>query len=357
MRGYLAKQLSKSYHVKEAGTGLEAVEKAKKYLPDLILLDYMMPDLNGLEVCRLLKSDDTTAFIPIILLTARADQETKLEVLSAGATDFLTKPFGYEELHNRCTNLIELRQAQVTAAQKQDEAETALKQLKEAEAEVNNPITFSLGAAKALKGLDTEEREGEDYAEILQDLSTGLNRAKNILLGLKRFCHPNQEGKDRVTLSAIFEECEVFVKVSLREHGVELSFQDTTNKELYLNRNQFVHMFINMIQNAIDSLAEKSEKIGKDWKPFIKITSKLTESGGIIIRFEDNGMGMSDEVSSKVLDPFYTTKPVGVGVGLGLSIVHRMVLNHDGIISIDSKPEEKCIFSMEFPNEICSVEI
>ena len=85
----------------EAVDGQQAIEKASQFLPDMILLDMMMPEKDGLQACREIREHTPTQSIPVVLLTARADEETKLAALSAGASDFLTKPFSTTELHVR----------------------------------------------------------------------------------------------------------------------------------------------------------------------------------------------------------------------------------------------------------------
>src|SRR5207237_4868714 len=101
MLRFLKSQLITHYQVLEAVDGQQAVEKACQFLPDIILLDMMMPEKDGLQACKELREKTGTQSIPIILLTARADEETKLKALSTGASDFLRKPFSTTELHVR----------------------------------------------------------------------------------------------------------------------------------------------------------------------------------------------------------------------------------------------------------------
>jgi signal transduction histidine kinase/ligand-binding sensor domain-containing protein/DNA-binding response OmpR family regulator len=109
MREYIKESLGNGYHIEEAVNGEQGVRKAEKIIPDLIISDMMMPKMDGNELTRILKNDEKTCHIPIILLTARSGQENKIEGLQTGADDYLTKPFDTKELQIRIKNLIALR--------------------------------------------------------------------------------------------------------------------------------------------------------------------------------------------------------------------------------------------------------
>jgi DNA-binding response OmpR family regulator len=113
IRAYVRRHLEGKvggYRVVEAADGTEGLAKARALLPDLVLSDVMMPGMDGFALCRALKADAETDFIPVVLLTARAEAEDRLEGLGEHADDYLTKPFDVRELRARVDNLIESRQ-------------------------------------------------------------------------------------------------------------------------------------------------------------------------------------------------------------------------------------------------------
>ncbi len=109
VRDYIKDDLKKIYHIEEAANGEQGLRKAQKYIPDLIVSDVMMPKMDGYEMTMKLRQDEKTSHIPIILLTAKSDRDSKLEGLGLGADAYLTKPFDTQELLVRIKNLIDTR--------------------------------------------------------------------------------------------------------------------------------------------------------------------------------------------------------------------------------------------------------
>jgi signal transduction histidine kinase len=368
MRKFLRSQLADDYEIIEATDGLRALEKAEQLLPDIILLDMMMPEMDGLEVCRELRKRETTVNIPIILLTARADEETKFDALQMGANDFLAKPFSSIELQARIKNLIESHHYQRKLSTQNKALTSAIEQIKETEMqlvqseklaslgrlsagiihEINNPLNFTMTGLFALRNksklLDAKERV--EYNEILNDVEEGLKRVRNIVSDLRTFTHPGGgtgepvDVVDAVSASLRFLAGEWKDTVQIEQHL-------PSDQIIWANRNKLIHILVNLIQNSIDALREK--KFDEGEKPTIVIEGRVEGDDRSLIVVRDNGMGIEQKLLDKIFDPFFTTKEVGKGMGLGLSICYRIVQGYGGQISVKSEPGKFCEFTLNFP--------
>jgi DNA-binding response OmpR family regulator len=109
LRGYLRRHLEERYRVIEARNGREALDEARLTVPDLILCDIMMPEMDGEELCRAIRSDPELDFLPVIMVTAKASRQSRLSALEGGADDYLVKPFDPEELRLRVGNALASR--------------------------------------------------------------------------------------------------------------------------------------------------------------------------------------------------------------------------------------------------------
>ena len=125
--------LREEYDVLTALNGQDAIDMVKRYMPDLILLDVMMPDINGFEVCKIIKADELYADIPIIFLTALDTHDGQLEGLELGAIDYLTKPIKFQLLKLRVRNHIALKEQRDQLVRQNEELEAALARVKQLE--------------------------------------------------------------------------------------------------------------------------------------------------------------------------------------------------------------------------------
>jgi signal transduction histidine kinase len=366
MLRFLKSQLSPHYEVLEAVDGQQAIEKASQFLPDVILLDMMMPEKDGLQACREIREHTPTQSIPIVLLTARADEETKLAALEAGASDFLAKPFSTTELHVRIKNLVESHQYQRKLSRQNQILESTIDQLKETEMqlvqseklaslgrmsagiihEINNPLNFATTGLFTLrnKGKYLAPEQQEDFAEILKDVEDGIQRVKGIVSDLRMFTHPDTEQHDQVDLAEVVTAALRFLSNELKDR-VQIEQKLVPRQTVWANKNKLIHLMVNLLHNSLDAFKKKSFE-GE--KPAIRIEGRV-EDGRSILSIHDNGPGINPDHLNKIFDPFFTTKDVGEGMGLGLSICHRIVQECDGKISVKTERGKFCEFTLEFP--------
>lgn len=368
MLKYLKSQLSVNFQVIEAIDGQQAVDKASQFLPDVIVCDMMMPEKNGLEVCRELRERTSTRSIPILLLTARADEETKLAALSAGANDFITKPFSTTELSVRLKNLFDAYNLQQELARQNQILEATIDQLKETEVqlvhseklaslgrmsagiihEINNPLNFAKTALYVLRIMteSLSENEKKEFREVLEDMGEGINRISGIVSDLRTFTQPHLTQLEKVSVTEV-------VNSALRllsnewENKVRVEKEISEHQTIWANRNQITQVLVNLLQNALHTLQKKhcAESEATIW------IRAMEENGETLIIVRDNGEGITSENLQRIFDPFFTTKDVGEGMGLGLSICYRIMKQHGGRIQVESEPGAYATFTLHFASQ------
>jgi signal transduction histidine kinase len=368
MLRFLRGQLSGSFEVLEAVDGRQAVEKAAQFLPEIILTDMMMPEMDGLQVCRELRSRTSTRSIPVVLLTARADEHTKIECLAAGASDFLAKPFSMTEVNVRLKNLVDSHTYQRELAQQKQQLEAALEQIKETEGlllrneklaslgrmsaglihEINNPLNYARQGLHLL-GQSTPllpEEARPEFAETLKDVEEGVNRVVRIISDLRGFTRTTNETNQIFEIKSLAEKTMRFFSHEWKD-GIRHEVDVPEGLEMRGDPNHIVQVLVNLIQNAIDAMRTKTYPEGES--PCIRIIG-ARDGSRVQIRVHDNGPGVSAEIRHKIFDPFFTTKDVGAGMGLGLAICHRVIDEHQGRIDVRSEPNAYTEFVLEFPS-------
>ncbi len=367
MRRYLVMQLE-DVEVVEARDGAEALALAKQHLPVLALIDHMMPEMDGVEVCRAIRGYHSTREMPVIMLTARADEQTKLQALEAGASDFLTKPFSGTELVLRLRNQLAMAAIRRELADLNRELAAAMEKLKENEVllvrneklsglgqmsagiihEINNPLNYARAGLHALRSFKRSlpEDDHADYEEIVGDISEGVERVAQIVADLRQFTRDDNRVGGEADLADVIERSRRLVSHQLGEK-VAFSVKGPDKALITGNGNQLVQVFVNLFQNAIDAIGQRvAEKGGDPGKIDVGLRSA---AGGWEVTVWDNGSGIPKEILGKIYDPFFTSKDVGKGMGLGLSITHQILGRHRAHIEVDTRAGEFTCFTIFFP--------
>jgi len=362
MRQYLVGFLEGEYRISQVRDGKQALDLAREYLPDLMLLDLMLPELDGHEVCRRLKGDPKTRNIKIVLLTARVDEGAKIIALENGADDFLTKPFSRTEVETRLRNLLETSKLESELIDRNDDLERALSELKQAQSnlirseklnalgglaagllhEVNNPLNYVISAIH-LAQMEPIVKANEDLTEYLDDINEGVGRIRNIVSDLHTFAHPSEVDKRKAfSMSGAIESSMRFTasECTNLEIVLELADVDTIDG----SEGHIVQVLINLLSNA----ARAIKRLNKSRPGKIAIRSERFDDR-MRVGVSDNGIGMDEETMGRVFEPFYTTKDVGEGMGLGLSICHTIIQNHGGAMDVKSVEGECSEFTFDLP--------
>ena len=387
------------YEVLTAASGEEALELVDHRLPDIILLDVMMPGISGFDVAEILKSEDRTARIPIIMLTALGDSDSRIMALRNGAEEFLTKPVARAELLARIHNLLKLKKYQDHLADEianrttelesanrhvndlqdqllQSEKLAAIGQLAAGVAhEINNPVGFvnsNLGTLRGyvkdmlrmLQAYEASERDAfrdpavsaelkalreeleldylRDDAPLLIDESLeGLSRVCRIVQDLRSFARA--ESYTEYTLADLRECLESTLNIANNEikYKAEIIKEYGDIPPLRCLPSQLNQVFLNLLVNAAQAIPDKTHGV---------ITVRTGRQGDeVYVEVADNGSGIDPLVLPKIFDPFFTTKPVGKGTGLGLSLSYGIVQRHGGRIDVESEVGHGTTFRVVLP--------
>jgi len=366
MRRFLVMQLD-NVDVLEARDGAEALALAKQHVPVLALVDHMMPEMDGVEVCRGIRDNYATREMPIIMLTARADEQTKLQALDAGASDFLTKPFSSSELVLRLRNQLAMAAIRRELADLNRELGAAMEKLKENEVllvrneklsglgqmsagiihEINNPLNYARAGLHALNSFKRSlpADDHEDYAEIVGDISEGVERVAQIVADLRQFTRDDNRILGEADMANVIERSRRLVSHQLGDK-VAFNYKGPEKAPATGNGNQLVQVFVNLFQNAVDAIQQRIEEKGGD--PGRIDVNLRAAAGGWEVTVWDNGAGIPRDIIHKIYDPFFTSKDVGKGMGLGLSITHQILNRHGAHIEVDTRPGEFTCFTIFF---------
>ncbi len=349
-------QIEPKYNFIGAVDGEQGLEKAKQFLPDVVLLDIMMPEKSGIEVCRMLRRHPSTKMVPIILLTAHATDETKLKALEAGANDFVSKPFSTAELHARIENLIQSAQFQRELKAKNQELEKMMATLAETESrliqseklnslgqfsaglihEINNPMQFISTGVYVLRKQCLHFEDEKDRASFLRAIDgveEGFTRTSQLVSDLRTFAHPSDEFGE-VPLHKVLEVACRFLSDRLKNDPTQ-KCTISVSEDLVVsgNHNHLVQVMMNLIKNALDAMKEK--EFSEEEKATVEVYAQRV--GDMVkLSVRDNGPGIPKDICDKLFDPFFTTKEVGKGMGMGLSICYRIIQKHKGTLEVES---------------------
>jgi len=214
--------------------------------------------------------------------------------------------------------------------------------------DILNPLNYSKTGLftlhKKSRNLPPEMRA--EFDPILTDIQDGVDRVQEIVQSLRNFTHPGEQAAEAIDLTAILNDARRFVSGGLNDKNISLELNIPPNQKVWIGRNDFSVVLINLLENSIDAVEGK--QFVPEEKPTIAVTSR-SEGNRTVIAIRDNGPGIDPKIIAKIFDPFFTTKDVGKGTGLGLSICFGMIRGYGGTISVASEPGKFSEFTLDLP--------
>ncbi|GAB5441238.1 MAG: hypothetical protein Fues2KO_15870 [Fuerstiella sp.] len=388
MRRALASHLQKwNYEVTEVTDGAAAWEAFRQDHFELVLTDWMMPEMDGLELIRKIRKCQQQHYVYIVLLTARSENEDLVHAMEAGADDFLGKPCNPKELRVRLAAgerilalehrlLKQNRQLQdAQAALIQSEKLAGVAQLASGMAhEINNPIAFVANNLAVLQrdvqGLmdltaqysDSrpllEKQYAEKAAELLalenqcelpwleenlpqlfQSSTDGLNRVREIVENLRDFAHLDEAEWDNMDVShALNSTIEVLTpELDMRQLSIERQIEE--GLVVHCRPAKIKQVFHGILLNAAQA-SQPGQEI---------IVTAARANDDVLVRIVDEGAGIDADTRTHLFEPFFTTRNVGAGRGLGLAVSYGIVRQHSGNIEVDTQPGRGSEFRIRLP--------
>jgi two-component system sensor histidine kinase/response regulator len=340
--------IARGYKVRPVLNGVRALAAVRSTLPDLILLDIMMPEMNGYEVCKRLKADEQTRDIPIIFISALDATEDKVRAFTAGGVDYVTRPFQSEEVLARVETHLSLRNLQKSLQQEIAEldafAHTVAHDLK-------NPLGLLIGYGGVLAEelADTQNKTVQECVDAI--VRTGAKMTtiiKELLLlaGVRKIDEVTLEPLDMAT---IVSEVQDRLAALIAEHQTEIILPQEW--PVALGYGPWVEqVWSNYISNAVKYGGRPPRvELGADPLP---MEGTEGEMKGRYIRFwvRDNGPGLAQEEQGRLFAEFTRLHQVRAeGHGLGLSIVRRIVEKLGGQVGVESQPDRGSTFTFTLP--------
>ncbi|MFK8138740.1 MAG: ATP-binding protein [Bdellovibrionales bacterium] len=209
--------------------------------------------------------------------------------------------------------------------------------------EINNPLAIISGKTDQLDSLITSGKEKPEYIKkCIESIQTNVTRISKIIRSLRTVSGSSEESFQQCDLSEIVEDSLSLCRERMKSAGIQISI-DLKAKEIEAHSSQLSQAILHLMSNSIEQIT--AHKCTEKW---IKIESSINKEAMVEIVITDSGQGIPVEVANKMFQPFFSTKEIGDGVGLGLTVVRSIVQNHSGEIFVDNSAKNTC-FTITVP--------
>lgn len=332
MSWYIVETLSETYRTVQAFNGQQGLEMALDLHPDLILSDMMMPLMNGAQMVAQLREDSSFETTPIIMLTAKADDELRVDLLREGVQDYLLKPFSAQELRVRVGNLIALKQTREQLMKQNDHLEMTNKELDAFSYSVSHDLRAPLRGINGFINILIEDyaaqldKDALFYLDRIQKSGQHMNRLIDDLLRFSRLSRQSLV-KEQILLDNLVQEIVKDFQSQQASRQVEWVIGNLPPS--YADYSLLKQVYMNLLSNAF-------KYTGKIAHARIEIGCQ--ENGQRVYYVNDNGAGFDMQYAHKLFGVFQRLHSASEfeGTGVGLAIVQRIIARHGGRIWAES---------------------
>lgn len=346
-----------NYEILHAVDGPSALKLTKAFIPDIILLDYNLPGMDGIEVCQKIRTNKSLPFIPIIMMSSNAP-EANVMALEQGADEFIVMPIMPNELKSRIRAMLRLKHAicEYSELSKENLKLQELDRIKsnfisKVSHELRTPLQAILGYTDILsEGLQGElnypqklmVKQVSEAGEQLLSLISQLLDFENIEKSNSSKAH-----KEVFNVESVFDYLANVVNPTAIKKNVNLNFfLEDKNIEIESNREYVNKILLNIISNSIKFSTENTK---------VTISAKDINNESVEFKIQDEGIGISKSNIAYIFDKFWQgddsiTRAHG-GLGIGLTLAKKLTIILGGYISVESKPNKGSVFKIVLPKE------
>ncbi|WP_424099930.1 sensor histidine kinase [Moorena producens] len=337
------------YNITLAENGRVALEKIEISPPELVLLDVMMPEMDGFEVTKRIRTNPKLPFIPILLITAY-DHPSVVKGLDMGADDFIRKPVEVDELLARVRSLLRLKHSV-------DERDEIARQREDFVSRLTHDLRTPLVAADRILNLMQQGALGEIPPPVLEAIITMTRSNRNLLTMVNTLLevYRYEAGRKYLSFSAmpvqqVIEEVIQELSALARDKKLSLDYQTAKqlNSIVMGDRLELHRLFTNLLGNGIKFTDNGSVTVR------LRNSAKTSEGNQswVVIEVEDTGFGISPEDQKQLFERFRQGSHKRSGSGLGLYLSKRILEAHQGTINVKSELGKGTLFTVKLPNHV-----
>lgn len=340
---------------KECLEVLDAADQGSESPVDLVLLDIMMPDLDGMEVLKRIRQTKSALELPVIMVTAKDQPEDVVAALKAKANDYVTKPIDLDVLRMRMETQLDLRQTHHALVA----AQNALLEAGKLESvgflaagvahEIRNPLAQLQMGVDAITRFSTNE--DSRVTQVLDSMRQSVEQANTIVTDLMTYAETKRLETRDENLNTVVTETLDLLERETQKSGVEVKLNlEESGVTTEIAVDEFKQVLVNVLLNALQAMPDggtltvstrEVEAEGLTQKEGTRSGAHLRNGDdAACIEVRDTGPGISPDDLARIYDPFFTSRPAGEGTGLGLTVARQLLELQGGRIQVSNRGDE-----------------